>query len=299
MRTEGGDLTQFRHAVDAIAETLDPWAPAPEVARALPGLIADQPAVEAVLSAHPNGYAAAVRGLCDEAAAFTPNSRSSARDLASLVRVLLLHLVDVMWWGDQPEHTDSSAVLDADDLVDLDGLRDRGRLRFRYRHQATTARARVVRGVQRRLPFPSGPPGAGLRYPRARPEIIALLNLIADEYSTERGGAGIGGLREGIWVNSAARSVAHQEHLRELGYSAMRPSSHCSGYAVDIAVEWLRPSGGDEVLKQILIEWQQRGEINVIDEGPAWHVCPAPDSMARLRALYDLQMKDEPCAESH
>ncbi len=292
MRTEDRGLTHFRHAVDEIAEALDPWAPAPDVARALPGLIAEQPAVEVVLAAHPKGYAAAVRGLCDEAAAFTPNTRSSARDLASLVRVLLLHLVDVMWWGDQPEYTDSTAVLDADDLIDLDWLRDRGRLRFRYRHQAATARTRVIRGVQRRLPFPSGPPGAGLRYPRARPEIIALLNLIADEYSAEHGGLGIGGLRGGVWINSAARSVTHQEHLRMLGYSAMRPSSHCSGYAVDIAVEWLRPSGGDEVLKRILIERRQRGEINVIDEGPAWHVCPAPDSMARLRTFYDLQMKE-------
>lgn len=291
MSADAGDLTQFRRAVDEIAGALDGGAAA-GVARALPEMIADQPAVGAVLSAHPEGYAGAVRGLCNEAAAFTPNSRSSARDLASLVRILLLHQVDVMWWGDQPEYADSAAVLGADDLVDLDGLRDRGCLRFRYRHQATTTRARVVRGVQRRLPFPSGPPGAGLRYPRARPEIIALLNLIAGEYAMARGGEGAEGVRGGIWMNSAARSVAHQEHLRRLGYSAMRPSSHCSGYAVDIAVEWLRPTGGDEVLKRILIDRRQRGDINVIDEGPAWHVCPAPSAMPALRTFYDLQMEE-------
>ncbi|GAC58880.1 hypothetical protein GOHSU_56_00130 [Gordonia hirsuta DSM 44140 = NBRC 16056] len=282
------DIGGFRQAIDEIVTALDRVPENP--ARALPQLIDDQPAAIAVLSAHPAGYGAAVSGLCAEAAAFVPNDRSSASDLASLIRVLLLHQIDVMWWGDQPEYENSGAVLDAADLVDLDELRARERLGFRYRRQPATVTSRAIRAVQRRLPLLSGPPGAGLRYSRARPEIVALLNLIADEYRMKCR-VGSKAARGGVWMNSAARSVSHQEHLRRLGYSAMRPSAHCSGYAVDIAVEWLRPTGGDEIVKRILIDRRDRGEINVIDEGPAWHVCPAPASMPSLRAYYDLQME--------
>jgi hypothetical protein len=34
-----------------------------------------------------------------------------------------------------------------------------------------------------------------------------------------------------LWVNSLARSVAHQRHLKALGYLALLPSSHAAGPA--------------------------------------------------------------------
>ncbi len=79
-----------------------------------------------------------------------------------------------------------------------------------------------------------------------------------------------------LWVTSLARSVEHQHHLRALGYSAALPSAHCAGYAADVEMAWFRRFGADSVLRGLLLDLQQAGDINVIDEGQAWHVCLSP-----------------------
>jgi len=88
-----------------------------------------------------------------------------------------------------------------------------------------------------------------------------------------------------LWVTSLARSVEHQRHLRALGYSAALPSAHCVGYAADIEMAWFRRYRADIVLQGLLLDLQQAGDINVIDEGQAWHVCISPAGGRGLRRV--------------
>ena len=69
----------------------------------------------------------------------------------------------------------------------------------------------------------------------ARAEIVAVLNEIADALA-ERAPTGT----PPLWVNSIVRSVEHQRHLADLGYFALLPSSHCSGYGVDVEIDLVR-----------------------------------------------------------
>lgn len=286
------DLDTYRERVDVVVDALFRGQPSPtgdEVAHAVTG----DPHVYAVLARHPDGPDHVVTALRDQVDTYVPNTRSAATDLPALIRIHLLHQIDVLWWGYSPRFAASADVTTSPLLVDLDPLRRAGRLRFRYRVQPSSLPGRITRAVGRRARPRSAPPTAGLRYPRALPETVALLNEIAAEYVRRCDAAGPGyraAARAGVWLNSAVRSEAHQGHLRALGYSALHPSTHCTGHAVDIAVSWLQPVGGDRILRDILVDRRDAGEINVIDEGQAWHVCPHPDTMPGLRATYDLQI---------
>ena len=112
---------------------------------------------------------------------------------------------------------------------------------------------------------------AGLWLARARPQAVALLNQIAVTFA-ELAPAGT----PPLWVTSLARSVEHQRRLRALGYAALLPSSHCAGYAADVEMSWFRRFGAHRALQEVLLDWQRRGDISVIDEGQAWHVCLRP-----------------------
>jgi hypothetical protein len=87
------------------------------------------------------------------------------------------------------------------------------------------------------------------------------------------------------------RSVAHQHRLRSLGYSAMLPSSHCAGYACDLEKSWFRRFDPGNALAAILAERQEAGQLNVIDEGQAWHLCVSPLACGDLQAAYDSQLR--------
>ena len=100
---------------------------------------------------------------------------------------------------------------------------------------------------------------------------MALLNHIAAQFA-ERAPRGT----PPLWITSLARSVEHQRRLRALGYAALLPSSHCVGYAADIEMTWFRRFGAHLALQEVLLDWQQSGDVNVIDEGQAWHVCLRP-----------------------
>ena len=86
-------------------------------------------------------------------------------------------------------------------------------------------------------------------------------------------------------VTSVARSVEHQLHLKSLGYIALLPSSHCVGYAADIEIQWYRRFRAHRLLRGLLLDRQREREINVIDEGQAWHVCLRPDLVSGTREL--------------
>lgn len=270
------DLVDYRSRVDELADRVGNR----DVTRASAAVAADDVMIE-VLRHDPHGVDHALAQLDAELDAVAPNGRSTADDARSMTRVFLLHQIDVLWWGTAPAYETSADVESASDLVDLDALRRTGRLHFSYRKQANTLPSRIVRAVDRRVRPQRGPGGAGLRYCRARPEAVAFLNSVAAELR-QRDDAG----DASVWVSSAVRSVQHQEHLKSLGYSALYPSSHCSGYALDIPLRWLRPRGTGTVLAEVLTSRRDTGEINVIDEGPSWHVCLSPSSLPALATLY-------------
>ncbi|GIG87263.1 hypothetical protein [Plantactinospora endophytica] len=258
----------------------------------LPGLertLADRltgPDFTPVLGALPGGTAEAVTRLVREIRDYRPNNRSTARDLAGLIRIYLLSRIDVMWWGHLPGFPTDAALHSSAELVDLESLRRTDLLRFRYRRPAGHLLGRATRAVRHRVrPHrtpPAGPAvvpaGVGPRTTRTRPEVVALLNQLAVDLARRRP-APTSPLR----VTSLARSLEHQHRLRALGYAAMLPSGHCLGYAMDIEMSWLRRFDAPGMLAALLRERQGWGDVNVIDEGQTWHLCVSPRAATRLR----------------
>jgi hypothetical protein len=180
-----------------------------------------------------------------------------------------------------PYHSDAG-VQNAPDLLDLDALKHDGLLLFQYRRQPSTLLARAARSTERLTMPERTPVTAGVRFAYARPELIVLLNQISADFARQ---APPGTPR--LWVTSLTRSVLHQRHLRSLGYAALLPSAHCVGYAADIEMYWFRRFQADAVLRRLLLDRQRGGEINVIDEGQAWHICACPGAGRALRLVPD------------
>lgn len=244
-----------------------------------------EPAIAAVLDATPQGLVGARETLLLEMARYQPNPRSSAADLTALVRIYLLSRVDVMWWRDAPTFLTDAQVDASPDLVDLEWLRRRGLLRFCYTEQPKTLFGRGLRAARRRLWPDATPRTAGLRFRRARREVVALLNDIGREFAANTPPA-----TPPLWVTSLVRSAEHQHRLRRLGYAAMVPSGHCLGWAVDVELAWFGRFGVRDTLAELLLARQRAGEVNVVDEGQAWHLCLAPASGRRLRRAYEAEM---------
>ncbi|SCL24370.1 hypothetical protein GA0074692_1754 [Micromonospora pallida] len=246
-----------------------------------------EPALADVLAATPQGVVGARETLLLELARHRPNP-GSAVDLTTLVRSYLLSRIDVLWWPTASTYpTDDHVRRDADlvDLVDLDRLRRRGLLRFRYRRQPGTLLGRAVRAVRRRVGAHRSPHTAGLRLHHARPEPVALLNQIAAEFALAAPAD-----TPPLWVTSLTRSLEHQYQLRRLGHPTVPPSSHCLGWAADVEMHWFRRYGAAEALATVLRGRQDAGEITVVDEGPAWHLCVAPDAVPQLRQAYRTEL---------
>jgi hypothetical protein len=241
-----------------------------------------EPAFASVLAAVPHGPEAAVRGVLREIRGYRHSARNSAASLLTMVRIALLAQIDVLWWGHLPEYQTDGEVFAASELLQLEPLRRDGMLLFRYRMQPTTLLGRAARSAERRAAPERVPRTAGLRFPCGRAELVVVLNQIAAEFTAA---APPGTPR--MWVTSLTRSVSHQRRLRALGYSALLPSAHCVGYAADLEIAWFRQFGADRILRALLVERQDAGEINVIDEGQAWHVCVRPGSGRALRLIPD------------
>jgi hypothetical protein len=285
--TRLADVTAYRAAVgDLLAEVDGPVAAGR--LRALQTLLAERligGEFDAVLSAVPGGIAAAIDGMTREISCYRAGANSSAAGMSAVIRIYLLAQIDAMWWGSAPDFQSDEDLLSADDLVDLEVLRRGGQLGFRYRRQAQTKAARVVRAAERRAWPDRVPRTAGLRFSRARPEAVALLNQVAAIFA-----ASCPPKTPPLWVTSLARSVAHQHRLRDLGYAAVLPSAHCSGYATDIEILWYRRYDADLVLRSLLLDRQAAGEVSVIDEGQAWHVCISPAAVPELRRAFEAEL---------
>jgi hypothetical protein len=237
----------------------------------------DEKQFSAVLEATPDGREETIAKLLFEVRNWqpgprgNPNSRSSNDSLAALVRISMLAQIDAMWWGRDPGYLTDAELLDCAELIDLDELSAAGQLRFSYRHQAETVLGRAARKAERRALPGRSPRTAGLWLAKTRPQVVAWLNELADEFA-QLAPPGT----PPLWVTSLARSVAHQRRLAELGYVAPLPSAHCVGYAIDVEMAWYRRFHAHRILRGLLLDRQRADEVNVIDEGQAWHLCLRP-----------------------
>ena len=240
-----------------------------------------------VLDATPDGWDATAANLLFDIRNYAPTPRNATSTLAALVRISLLAQIDAVWWGRTPSYERDEDVRAAADLVDLDELDEAGQLTFSYRHQAVTLAARAARSAERRAMPGRSPRTAGLWLAKAKPQAVAWLNDLADEFAETA--------PEGtppLWVTSVARSVEHQRHLKALGYIALLPSSHCVGYAADIEMKWYRRFRAHRLLRGLLLDRQRAGQVNVIDEGQAWHVCLRPDLVSDPTGLFSRVVAD-------
>ncbi|MFV2103274.1 DUF5715 family protein [Micromonospora sp. LOL_024] len=287
LTTAPPDLAAYR---DAVAELLvEVGALAQASSTTARQVLIDQrlrePAIAKVLEATSQGLIGARETLLLEMARYQPNARSSAGDLVALVRIYLLSRIDVMWWRDASTFLTDTEVHHSTELVDLEWLRRRDLLWFRYAEQPRTVVGRGVRALRRRLQPEATPRTAGLLFRRARREVVALLNDIGREFAAATPAG-----TPPLWVTSLVRSAEHQYRLRRLGYAAMVPSGHCLGWAADVEMEWFGHFGVRETLAGLLLNRQRAEEINVVDEGQAWHICLAPSATQRLRRAYEAEM---------
>ncbi len=282
------DLGLFRESVDVLVKDLGTGDLETQRLRAHELLEEGSMAPEIVrtLDLTPGGVAGAVASMGQEIAAYRPNVRSAAHDLPSMLRILLLSQIDAMWWGHLPAYRTTDMVDSTNELVDMRTAR-RGRSSVHCRVQPKTRVHRWARAVERRVVPDRTPRTAGVLSPRTRPEVMTLLEDIAADFHrlTPSG-------TPPLWVTSMTRSIEHQERLRALGYSAVLPSAHCTGHAVDLEMRWFERFGVAEVLAEVLWAHQAEGRVNVINEGQAWHVCISPDALTRLRTHGDTRIED-------
>ena len=245
-----------------------------------------QPEFTAVFSRLDGGADVIAARLTREMRAYQPGARSSASDLWTFVRICLLSLIDSVWWKGTAPFVSDADVLRSTELVDLKRLKSAQMLQFQFRTQPAGLPGRVLDWVQHQALPGIRPRVAGLRFTRSRPAVVAVINQIARELA-----AALPARTPRLWVTSMVRSEQHQHHLRSLGYPAVLPSSHCVGYACDLEPLWFRRFDQDNRLARLLLERQESGQLNVIDEGHAWHVCVNPLACEELQATYDAELR--------
>jgi len=282
----GPDFRQYRAAVAELVTEIRRGAEQDgrSAERILLGRLDERP-FTVVLAATPAGHDGTAGQLLTEVRDYRQDPRCTAAGLAGLVRIAMLAQIDTIWWGRMPAYQTDSDVLESSDLVDLDELRLSGQLRFSYRSQPATLLTRAARSAERHTWPRRAPRTAGLWLAKGRPQVVAWLDQLAAEFA-EISPPGT----PWLWVNSLARSVAHQRHLKTLGYLALLPSSHCVGYGADIEMAWYRRFRAHRVLRGLLLDRQQAGEVNVINEGQAWHVCLSPQVVAGPRRVPQPQL---------
>jgi Family of unknown function (DUF5715) len=281
-------LPSYRAVVDGVVEEATRHRRICD-AIAIEGLVArhlGEPEVAAILSHVDGGADVAADSLLRELRSYQPDGRSSASDLPTFIRVLLLSQIDSVWWSQTIPFISDADVLSSTELVDLTPLTRARKLDFQYRRQPAGLTGRARDWVQHKVQPGIRPRVAGLRFTRSRPVVVAVVNQIAREFA-----AALPPRTPRLWVTSMVRSVEHQYRLRALGYAAVLPSSHCAGYACDLEMKWFRRFDPGNVLARLLRDRQEAGQINFIDEGKAWHVCISPHACDDLQSAYDDQLR--------
>ncbi|HET9079803.1 MAG TPA: DUF5715 family protein [Trebonia sp.] len=245
-----------------------------------------EPEFSGVLSYLSGGADVAAAGIIREIRDYHPSARDSASDLATYIRILLLSQIDSVWWSRSIPFTADADVLESAELVDLAALKSARLLEFQYHAQPAGLFGRAMDWTRHKV-FPDlRPRVSGLRFTYSRPVVVAVVNQLALDFA-----AALPPRTPRIWVTSMVRSVEHQHRLRSLGYAAVLPSAHCAGYACDLESNWFRRFDPDNRLARLLLERQEAGQLNVIDEGRTWHLCVNPNACDELQALYDSQLR--------
>ena len=141
-----------------------------------------QPEFTAVLSYLGGGVDGAADRLSREIRDYEVGTRSSASDLPTFIRILMLSQIDSAWCSETIPFNSDTDVLESTELLDLNPLRSAKVLEFEYRAQpAVPGRARDW-AQHKALPAVR-PRVAGLRFTRTRPAVLALVNQIAREFA--------------------------------------------------------------------------------------------------------------------
>lgn len=275
-------LERFRAEVDLLADELAE-CPAEQVIPVLQQGI-DQPGIGVVLAGAGMREEALAEDLARNAGKFVPTAVSSAQDFPRLVKVRLLASLDTAWWRSARAFRTDDEITRSSELVDLRWARSQKSIEFAFRTQAFDPLRRAVRAADRRLWPRRTPRTIGMRLPYARWEMIGVLNSIAAEFSRWAPSS------SGLWVNSLVRSIEYQEAMRGSGYTVADGSAHCVGWAADIEMAWMVRNGYGDILADILRSRAEAGQLNVIDEGQAWHICLNP-------AVVQSDSEWSPCVE--
>ena len=274
-------LKQRRASIDSVYETLEAL-----------GDRADSTKVAAVVADaldHPSlGFLSLLEGGADRLVAqsvaeysrFVASEACNANSAAGLVRILLLQNVDLLWWDEESDFATDADVAGSPDLVDLVTERTRGNVAFSFGVASDRLGRRARDFLVQRLIPDREPRGPGLAFTRVRPAMLGLLNELSRATRSEAPSG-----TPPVRVTSVTRTVEHQLRLKSLGFSALLPSAHCRGWAADIEVAWFDRFGAADALRAVLRDYLDRGVLNVIDEGRAWHVCLNPVEVERYHAL--------------
>lgn len=281
-------LLGYRAAVDDLVREAGSHPGVSDLAT-VEGLVSrrlEEPEFSGILSHLDEGADIAAAGIIREIRSYQPNAYNSAVNLATYIRILLLSQIDSVWWGGSTAFTADADVQGSAELVDLAALKSAGLLEFQYHSQPTGLPGRALDWVRRKTLPELRPRVSGLRFTCSRPVVVAIVNQIALDFA-----AACPPRTPRIWVTSMVRSVEHQYRLRSLGYAAVLPSAHCAGYACDLEGNWFRQFDPDNRLSRLLLERQEAGQLNVIDEGRTWHLCVNPNACDELQDLYDSQLR--------
>lgn len=276
---EASSIRGYRQAVEQLTVELESSGPdTVDAADALWRVVHD-PKVLPLLTATPQGPTGVHASCLEAVASYQHRATSNASSPATLVRILLLQLIDIAWWASAPDFATDDDVTGSPDMVNLVTARARGHVDFAFKVGSDRFSRRIRNHAVHRLRPNREPRTSGLALPYLRPELLALLNEISMRLRKS-----VAGPRPALWVTSLTRSVAHQRHLQTLGYSAFLPSAHCRGWAADIEMQYLDRFHASGLLQRILVDYRDAGVLNVIDEGRVWHVCLSPDFTDHYRS---------------
>lgn len=236
-------------------------------------------AASEIIDRSPQARVELLASVRDQLTAEQAGLASNPLSEADRVRILLLHQIDVSWWSHLTPYANAHAVENAPELLGLVALQKARALSFRFTVQPDGWFGRGRDYVLNRATPRKRPRVAGMKFLVARAEIVAVLNEVADALR-EQAPTGT----PPLWVTSIVRSIEHQRHLADLGYFALLPSSHCVGYGADVEKTWYETFGAADALRAILLDYRERGVLNVIDEGRAWHLCLHPDHVSTYAA---------------
>lgn len=239
----GKSVRRYAAAVDDLVATLDGLTPeSPGYAEAISATVTGPDAQEVLRRAHVDIDNLVGRAVA-AAARFRPRAAATAGSPAHEVEILLRQQIDLAWWAGADDFDTDADLERSAAMVDLRRLRKGNELRFRFLLASDRLAPRAYKYAIRTW-FPAYAPGTpGLSSPYARPQMVALLNRIADEFARRAGEQA-----PPLWINCITRTVADQCQLLELGFSAHYPSAHCRGWAADLEVGWYERFGLDGVL---------------------------------------------------